>query len=174
MKRYLKAGLLTVVLVLPALIVLFLHAFTENHFTLPYLQPLVDSTGKVVMNGADTVFYQIPTATEKKIKVVAFFGEHPSVQLTQQFARVEKLASEQVIVEPLKGAEVEKEAAEIYKIDPVKRKKSAELIPYNQQFVLLDKDGFIRGVYDGTDPEEVDRLLAELKVLIDIYDKVKD
>ncbi len=174
MKRYLKAGLLTIVLVLPALIVLILHGFTENHFTLPYLQPLVDSTGKVVMNGKDTVFYQIPTANEKKIKVVAFFGETPSKQLLQQFSRVEKLASNEVTVASLKEENVEQTARELYKIQPLKKAKSSETILYNEQFVLVDREGYVRGIYDGTNPEDVDRLLAELKVLIDIYHKVED
>jgi protein SCO1 len=174
MKRYLKAGLLTLVLVLPALIVIFLHVFTENHFTLPYVQPLVDSTGKVVINGTDTVFYQIPTAVDKKIKVVAFFGPNPSTQLTLQFSRVEKLASEDVNVTPLKGADIEKQAAEVYKLKPFEKLKPSKTISYNEQFVLIDKDGYVRGVYDGMDPEDVDRLLAELKILIDIYKKVKD
>jgi protein SCO1 len=174
MKRYLKAGLLTLVLVLPALIVIFLHVFTENHFTLPYVQPLVDSTGKVVINGTDTVFYQIPTAVDKKIKVVAFFGPNPSTQLTQQFSRVEKLASVDVNVTPLKGADIEKQAAEVYKLKPFEKLKPSKTISYNEQFVLIDKDGYVRGVYDGMDPEDVDRLLAELKILIDIYKKVKD
>lgn len=174
MKRYLKAGLLTLVLVLPALIVLFLHAFTENHFTLPYVQPLVDSTGKTVMNGVDTVFYQIPVASGQKIKVVAFFGPNPSTQLTQQFSRVEKLASEQVTVTSLKGEDSEKQATDIYKLKPYRKLKPSKTIPFNEQFVLVDKEGFMRGIYDGTDPEDVDRLLAEVKILIDIYTKVKD
>lgn len=174
MKRYLKAGLLTLVLVLPALIVIFLHVFTENHFTLPYVQPLVDSTGKVVINGTDTVFYQIPTAVDKKIKVTAFFGPSPSAQLVQQFSRVEKLASEDVNVTPLKGPDIEKQAAEVYKLKPLEKLKPSKTISYNEQFVLIDKDGYVRGVYDGMDPEDVDRLLAELKILIDIYKKVKD
>lgn len=174
MKRYLKAGLLTLVLVLPALIVLFLHGFAENHFRLPYLLPLVDSTGKVVMNGQDTVFYQVPTAVEKNIKVVAFFGKNPSNQLIQQFSRVEKLASDNVKVQSLKGENVEKAATEIYKVKPLIKAKSAENILYNEQFILIDKEGYTRGIYDGTDPEDVDRLLAELKILIDIYNKGKD
>lgn len=174
MKRYLKAGLLTLVLVLPALIVLFLHAFTENHFALPYLQPLVDSTGKTVMNGADTVFYQIPNAADKKIKVIAFLGSNPSTQLMQQFSRVEKLASEEVKVRSLKGPDSEKQAADVYQLKSLQKGKPTKTIPYNEQFVLIDKDGYVRGIYDGSDPEDVDRLSAELKILIDIYTKVED
>jgi protein SCO1 len=105
---------------------------------------------------------------------VAFFGENPSNQLIQQFSRVEKLASDDVKVEALKGENVEKDATEIYKIKPLIKAKSAENILYNEQFILIDKEGYTRGVYDGTDPEDVDRLLAELKILIDIYNKGKD
>lgn len=174
MKRYLKAGLLTLVLVLPALIVIFLHVFTENHFTLPYVQPLVDSTGKVVVNGMDTVFYQIPIAADQKISVTAFFGSNPSTQLIQQFSRVEKLASNEVKVTSLKGPDTEKQAIDIYKLKPFQKLKPSKTISYNEQFVLIDKQGYVRGIYDGMDPEDVDRLLAELKILIDIYNKVKD
>ncbi|AEI49363.1 hypothetical protein [Runella slithyformis] len=174
MKRYLKAGLLTLVLVLPALIVLFLHAFTENHFTLPYLQPLVDSTGKAVMNGNDTVFYQIPNAADQKIKVIAFFGPNPSAQLRQQFSRVEKLTSDEVKVMSLLEQDSEKQATEVYQLKPLQKLKPIKTIPYNEQLVLVDKNGYLRGIYDGTDPEDVDRLSAELKILIDIYTKVKD
>jgi protein SCO1/2 len=35
--------------------------------------------------------------------------------------------------------------------------------------VLVDKEGIIRGFYDGTDKKEVDRLLVEIKVLKSIY-----
>ena len=54
---------------------------------------------------------------------------------------------------------------------PLKKAKSAETIPYTEQFILVDKQGYIRGFYDGTDPEEVDRLMAEVKILLDIYKK---
>jgi protein SCO1/2 len=171
MQKYIKAGILTLVLVLPALVILFLHGFAENHFQLPYLVPLTDSAGQVSINGKDTVFYQVPGADKGQIKIISFLTENASKQLTQQYSRVEKLASKEVILENNVGNEAEKEAIQKYRLSPLKKEKSLETIPYNEQFVLVDRKGFIRGFYDGTNPEDVDRLTAEVKILLDIYKK---
>jgi protein SCO1/2 len=39
---------------------------------------------------------------------------------------------------------------------------------HSEKFILVDKHGWIRGFYDGTDQKEVDRLITEIKVLEDI------
>jgi protein SCO1/2 len=171
MQKYIKAGILTLVLVLPALVILFLHGFAENHFQLPYLVPITDSSGRISMNGKDTVFYQVPDTDRGKIKIISFFTKTTSKQLVQQYSRVEKLASSEVFLANIDGNEAEKEATQKYRVPPLKKEKSLETIPYNEQFVLLDKQGFIRGFYDGTNPEDVDRLTAEVKILLDIYKK---
>ncbi|WP_266204461.1 SCO family protein [Pontibacter kalidii] len=41
------------------------------------------------------------------------------------------------------------------------------------RLVLVDKEKMIRGVYEGTDPEDVDRLILEINVLLDEYSKRK-
>ncbi|WP_276498275.1 SCO family protein [Pontibacter litorisediminis] len=43
----------------------------------------------------------------------------------------------------------------------------------SQRLVLVDKEKKIRGVYEGTDPEDVDRLILEINVLLDEYSKRK-
>jgi protein SCO1/2 len=40
-----------------------------------------------------------------------------------------------------------------------------QTISASQELVLLDEMGFVRGRYDGLDPEEIDRLMAEIKIL---------
>lgn len=171
MQKYIKAGILTLVLVLPALVILFLHGFAENHFQLPYLVPLTDSSGRVSMNGKDTVFYQVPNVDRGQIKIISFLTKNASKQLIQQYSRVEKLGSKDVFLANIVGSEAEKEATQKYRVSPLKKEKTLETIPYNEQFVLLDRKGFIRGFYDGTSPEDVDRLTAEVKILLDIYKK---
>jgi protein SCO1/2 len=171
MQKYIKAGMLTLVLVLPALVILLLHGFAENHFQIPYLVPLTDSSGKISMNGKDTLFYRVPSTDRGQIKIVSFFAKSDSKQLIQQYSRVEKLASDDVLLVNIDGNEGEKEATQKYRVSLLKKEKSLETIPYNEQFVLLDKKGYIRGFYDGTNPEEVDRLSAEVKILLDIYKK---
>lgn len=41
---------------------------------------------------------------------------------------------------------------------------------HTEKFVLVDREGVIRGFYNGTDPEEVDKLILEIKVLLHEYD----
>ncbi|MEX0290078.1 MAG: SCO family protein, partial [Flavobacteriaceae bacterium] len=36
---------------------------------------------------------------------------------------------------------------------------------HTENFMLIDKERRIRGTYDGTDPEEIQELLADLQVL---------
>lgn len=36
---------------------------------------------------------------------------------------------------------------------------------HTENFMLIDKERQIRGYYDGTDPEEIDRLLEDIKIL---------
>ena len=171
MSKYLKAGILTLVLVMPALVVLFLHGFAENHFKLPYLVPTIDSTGQVKMSGKDTLFYQVPGASDIAISVIGFFGENANNQLKEGFGRVEKLASKSVIVEIIKEKNVEQIATQKFKVSPIKKAKSIETIGYDKQFLLIDRQGFIRGIYDGTNHLDVDRLVVETKILLDIYKK---
>lgn len=44
-----------------------------------------------------------------------------------------------------------------------------EAFIHSEKMVLVDKEGVIRGFYDGTDRKEVDRLLVEIKVLLNNY-----
>lgn len=59
MQKYKKAGMLIVLLALPAFFFLFLKLFGTNHYDLPYFHPVTDSAGQVRLNGADTVYYSI-------------------------------------------------------------------------------------------------------------------
>jgi protein SCO1 len=49
--------------------------------------------------------------------------------------------------------------------------KPDETFIHSEKLVLVDKMGHIRGFYDGTDKEDVDRLILEMRVLLDIYKK---
>ncbi|QHJ09317.1 SCO family protein [Hymenobacter busanensis] len=41
---------------------------------------------------------------------------------------------------------------------------------HSQRLVLVDRDQHIRGIYDGLDAREVDRLITEIRVLLYTYD----
>lgn len=53
----------------------------------------------------------------------------------------------------------------------VKEGKPDETFIHSEKLVLVDKQGIVRGFYDGTDKEDVDRLVLEMRVLLDIYSK---
>ncbi len=46
-----------------------------------------------------------------------------------------------------------------------------ETFIHSEKLVLVDKEGIVRGFYDGTNKEDVDRLVLEIRVLLDIYRK---
>ena len=66
---------------------------------------------------------------------------------------------------------------EIYKLGQTSYMVTAKEEPnepggyiHSGAFLLVDKDGHIRGVYDGTDPVEVNDLLKDLKILQQEYE----
>jgi protein SCO1/2 len=40
---------------------------------------------------------------------------------------------------------------------------------HSEKLLLIDKEGYIRGIYDGTYSPDIERLIAEIKVLTEIY-----
>lgn len=53
----------------------------------------------------------------------------------------------------------------------VKGGKPDETFIHSEKLVLVDREGIVRGFYDGTDKKDVDRLILEIRVLLDIYSK---
>jgi protein SCO1/2 len=62
-------------------------------------------------------------------------------------------------------------AREGYKVPAM---QAPSLIPdfiHSEKLMLVDEEKHVRGIYDGTSPEEVDRLVTEIKVLLHETDK---
>ena len=53
-------------------------------------------------------------------------------------------------------------------------KGDADDFIHTQNFALIDKEKHIRGFYDGTDSLEIERLITEIKVLMDEYEFKKN
>lgn len=53
----------------------------------------------------------------------------------------------------------------------LKEGKPDETFIHSEKLVLVDKEGIVRGFYDGTNKVDVDRLVLEIRVLLDIYSK---
>jgi protein SCO1/2 len=229
MPKYIKAGLLITLLVIPALAFLFLKNFGKNHYSLPRYIPQIDSaTGTIQMetrlvNGeelTDTVFHKIPNfrltdqnnnevtlaVTKGKIHVADFFfARCPGIcpKMSSQMQRVQEafknypdvvilsysVDPEHDTVEALSNYAEQYEAIpgkwyfltgdkeEIYRIakkgyyvtakeDKTGSGSLEDMFVHTDKFVLVDKNNVIRGFYNGTDPEEVDKLILEIQVLL--------
>ena len=237
-QKTIKAGILIAALVVPALIFLYLKGFGENHYNLPYMIPLTDSTtGSVMMRKnpspkwnqpeMDTVFHTIPnwkltdengrdflgSALKGKIYVADFFFTRCGSicpKMSTELTRVQDTFSEEnevqlasFSVDPVHDTpEILREYAKKYdakagkwhfftgtkfQIYPLavkgyfipvadaseydKAVKSPdETFIHSEKLILVDKEGHIRGFYDGTDKKDVDRLVLEIRVLLKIYD----
>jgi protein SCO1 len=222
MKNYTKAGVLTIALVLPAFIFLFLHKCSNNHYKLPYYVPKMDTTtGQIMVNGKDTVFHTVPpfvltdqngqqvtqALIKNKIYVADFIFTRCGTicpKLTSQLIRIQKeFADNGVLIlshtidpdydtpEVLKGYATNNEAQDgvwyfltgnkssLYNLahkgyyiaatEDEKKTDIDQTFSHSDKLILIDKEGHIRGFYDGTSPDDVDRLRAEIKVLMEIY-----
>lgn len=217
MRKYLKAGILVLVLVIPALVFLFLKQFGQNHYAVRKFYPTKIDTVKV--NGQvklDTVFHKIPpfklidqsgnVVTNKtfdhSIYVADFFyTKCPNVcpKLSSQLSRVQDAFENNNDVKILShtvdpthdSAEVLTDYASSYgalagkwyfvtgsKKDIYDLARNGYFVSattgtggeedflHSEKFVLIDKNKNIRGYYNGTDPEDVDRLILEIKILL--------
>ncbi|WP_026236222.1 SCO family protein [Pontibacter roseus] len=56
---------------------------------------------------------------------------------------------------------------------PVQQVPGQQEFIHSEKFMLVDKNRRVRGIYDGTDAADVDRLILEIRVLLDEYSKSK-
>lgn len=56
---------------------------------------------------------------------------------------------------------------------PVQQVEGQKDFIHSEKFMLVDKEHRVRGIYDGTDTKDVDRLITEIRVLLDDYSKRK-
>ena len=187
MKKYGKAGLLIVTLVIPALIFTFLRFFATNHYNVPFYHPVTDMQGLIKGSNGDTLFYTVPDeklTLNGKLTVVNYFSEQcvDSCRIMR-----DNLNRIYALREGVKGLEL-LSLHETTVSDSVAVKTGWRNIQLNSserdsilkwndfvdvkkigapenRWMLIDRDGHIRGYYNGADSEETDRLMAEIKIL---------
>ena len=207
MKKYTKAGLLIITLVIPALIFTFLRFFATNHYNIPFYHPLTNADGSIKMNGKDTVFYSVPKLDANtlagndlprhlfkgKLTVINYLPEEclDSCQIVQSnLQRIQSLMKEikglrmiticDTITREEIGssrftdntgwiiAKVKPENLQIVLNGALKfqtKIPKAKTNSLESKLILIDKDEHIRGYYNGYDTDEIDRLMAEIKIL---------
>ena len=111
--------------------------------------------------------------TKPEVKIVSITAdpENDAAETLQQFAA--KYGAREDKWHFLKGnrQDVVRLAKEGYFL-PVPD-EGQQSFTYSDKLVLVDKEGKIRGIYEGTDLAEIDRLITEINVLLDEYSKRK-
>jgi hypothetical protein len=159
-----KTLFLFLAFVLPIGIFLFLRFFGRNEFS---VQPLYVNVHPEVMEGcpavvnlpyaiSDSIMLQLPL--DSKDLVVLKFGD-PDTESANQLERIE----EQFSIDPV--AVVVMPAA--IRSDYWRRCVFFLKEPYD--LVLIDRSGVIRGQYNSSEREEMDRLITELSIILKKY-----
>jgi protein SCO1/2 len=209
MKKLFRAGLLIVLLVIPALIFIFLKFFATNHYDLPYYNPTMDSTGSVLrlMATGDTLYDKVSSENlmlpsgkalpenifRGKFTVVTYLPVNCEEQCKIQFdrlGRVYKLTNQiegfqmLSITDSLQASYTnysenigkvgwsvavflpefrERVMMQTFKFQTLALKQQTNSI--ENKLVLVDAKGIVRGYYNGADVDEIDRLMAEIRIL---------
>ena len=111
---------------------------------------------------------------EEQVKLVSFTvnPEHDTPEVLREYG-------ERYNADPAKWYFLTGERDKIYDLAqkgfylPVMKVEGQQDFIHSEKFMLVDKDRYVRGIYDGTDKEDVDRLILEIKVLLDEYSKSK-
>jgi protein SCO1 len=106
---------------------------------------------------------------QPKVKIVSFSvdPDRDSVAALQQYASRYGANNEQWFFLTGPKQEIYKLAIEGFKL-PVMQAPS--VIPdfiHSEKFVLVDAKRHVRGIYDGTSEDDVDRLITEIKILLE-------
>lgn len=210
-----KVVFLVVLTTIPAILILFLHAFGENKFTIPVYYEDAASMNSDLCTFDEGQHY-IPAFElestagpisegwlQEGITVVDFFFTScPTIcpEMSNQLSRVQNHFSDNpnvrllsVTIDPeYDSLEVLQQYANRYNAVPEKwafartqKDITYDLIrcgfllgvqdgngipadySHSDRVVLVDSQGRIRGYYSGTDREEVDRLITEMRILLE-------
>ncbi|WP_299819145.1 SCO family protein [uncultured Pontibacter sp.] len=107
-----------------------------------------------------------------KLVSITINPEHDSVAVLQNYA-------DKYNADPAKWHFLTGPREEIYSLAsdgfflPVVQVPGQQDFIHSEKFMLVDKENRVRGIYDGTDYEDVDRLILEINVLLDEYSKNK-
>lgn len=209
MKKLFKAGLLIVLLVIPALIFIFLKFFATNHYDLPYYNPTMDSTGSVLrlMATGDTLYDKVSSENlmspagkplpenifKEKFTAVTYLPANCDEQCKIQFDRLGRIfeLTKQIdgfqlmsITDSLQanygsysvhigkpgwtiGVFLPKFREQVmlknFKFQTLALKQQTNSL--ENKLLLIDAKGIVRGYYNGADVDEIERLMAEIRIL---------
>ncbi len=153
-KRITQAGALLLMLGTPVFIFVFFYLFGENHYELPH-------EGRYEITPAhDTTYMAVPVKSfpylnRGKVHIVMLSDSLPPQEAGEQWQRL------QAYFQTSKTVVLHRAAPDSLTL--------AWLCPHHNYrqtpFVLIDKQGFVRGHY-GSDMEEYDRLITETLIAV--------
>ncbi|GGN09795.1 hypothetical protein GCM10010967_52100 [Dyadobacter beijingensis] len=190
MKKFPKAGLLIITLVIPALIFALLKLFGTNHYDLPYFVAEKDGSGSAVVQNGDTLFHQVSNdcglfaavKLDGHLTVVSRIPANCGEPCERGADELERLAALKASIPELQivavsTGSVRNGSWQSVKADSIaiascfekeltdNEKGSEALNGPAGQIVLIDRERHVRGFYKAGDAEETDRLMAEIKIL---------
>jgi hypothetical protein len=154
-----KALFLFLALLLPVGIFIFLRSFGKNEFDVPAFYqdkaPIVAECGlsyKAPYVLPDSVMTQLAGEGKNELYLIHLSGD---------------LSSR--IKQEIKDKEVTFVEGTLFQKNIEQFKKCILLVPAQEDLIVVDSLGKIRGYYSSLDREEVDRLLLETKILLKKY-----
>ena len=164
-----KVVYLILALILPVFVFLFLKFFGRNEFE---VQPLFQEQITVGEGciGEYKFPYVIPDSLSGQLEIneydltvipVVLNYDHPQ-EITNQVKRVE----EEFSTASIQIKTLDENASNI---DLKAVKTCLLLMPENTSVVLIDRLGRIRGQYDASSLDEMDRLIVEMKIILKRY-----
>lgn len=162
-----KKAILIVALILPIGIFMFLKFFGRNQFE---VQPLFqEKTDAIDCAGEYEFPYVIPDSMSRQwsvndyeLTVISFVNSdnHSNNEILVQIRRIE---------DEFSGFPIQIRSMKENDVLVNKVRSCVLLMPENTSVVLIDRGGSIRGQYDGSSLEEMDRLLVEMKIILKKY-----
>lgn len=108
---------------------------------------------------------------EPSVKLVSYTvdPERDSVAMLKHYADMYQARPEKWLF--LTGAknEIYDLAQNGYKVAAMQAPGTVPDFIHSEKLLLVDKEKHVRGIYDGTDPKDVDRLITEITVLLHSY-----
>jgi hypothetical protein len=160
-----KIIFLTLALVLPVGIFVFLKIFGRNEFQVPVMYENEKVEAPENCNFPYTIPYRIPDSVLRTVarnagdSLFVFYFD-PAVNTAMKRVSVE---FDSALVEVIHPAEIRK------KTDVTVLQQCVLLMKPGVSVALVDHNNRIRGYYNGADRDEVDRLIVEIKIILREY-----
>jgi hypothetical protein len=154
-----KSLLLFIGLVLPILVFLFLKMFGKNQFDVPYPELLKSDDCRLTYSDP----YVVPDSVIDDLTNRSF--ELLLVNFGVSSKKLERIVSKYAV----SGVSVDQGSDSSLSQNLAFMKRCIFRLSEPNTLVLLDSRRHIRGIYDGTDRDELDRLEAEIIILLKKY-----